>query len=368
MATLGEVPFGRYYGSVDSTPLFIMLAGAYYERTADHGLLHTLWPNIELALSWIDRYGDRDGDGFVEYARYAPNGLVQQGWKDSHDSVFHADGALAEPPIALCEVQGYTYAAKRAAARMAAALEKFDKADALEAQARDLKARFEQAFWCNDLGTYAIALDGHKKPCRVRSSNPGHCLYTRLVSAERAQSVSELFLQPQFFNGWGIRTVGRAEARYNPMSYHNGSVWPHDNAILAAGMGRYGRKDLAAKILESFLDVSDFVDLHRLPELFCGLDRRAGEGPTLYPVACAPQAWAAGSIYMFLEACLGLSIHAKQQQIVFEKPFLPEGIPFLRVDELRVADASVNLTLRRAGESVEIEVISMHGNVEIMLV
>lgn len=367
MATLGEVPFGRYYGSIDSTPLFIMLAGAYYERTADQSLLHALWPNIELALTWIDRYGDRDGDGFIEYARYSPNGLVQQGWKDSHDSVFHNDGTLAEPPIALSEVQGYAYAAKRAAARMAAALEKFDEADALEAQARALKSRFEQAFWCDDLGTYALALDGHKRPCRVRSSNPGHCLYTRLVNNDRGNSVAELFLQPVFFNGWGIRTIGRAEARYNPMSYHNGSVWPHDNAILAAGMARYGRKDLAARILESFLGVSEFVDLHRLPELFCGLDRRAGEGPTLYPVACAPQAWAAGSIYMLLEACLGLSIRAKQKQVVFDKPFLPESIPLLHLENLSVAEGRVSLTLRRTTEGTQVEVTSKHGDIEILL-
>jgi glycogen debranching enzyme len=367
MAALGEVPFGRYYGSIDSTPLFIMLAGAYHERTADHDFLKGLWPHIELALSWIDRYGDRDGDGFVEYARYSPNGLVQQGWKDSHDSVFHDDGSLAEPPIALCEVQGYTYAAKRAAARMAAALEEFDRADALEAQARDLRARFEQSFWCDDLGTYALALDGRKKPCRVRSSNPGHCLYTRLVSHDRGNSVAELFLQPLFFNNWGIRTVGKTEARYNPMSYHNGSVWPHDNAILAAGMARYGRKDLAAKILESFLDVSGFVDLHRLPELFCGLERRAGEGPTLYPVACAPQAWAAGAIYMLLEACLGLSIHAKQKQVVFDKPFLPPSIPLLRLENLRVAGAHVNLEFRRTPHRVHVEASNQRGDIEILL-
>jgi len=367
MAALGEVPFGRYYGSVDSTPLFVMLAGAYFERTEDYEFLQSLWSNIELALSWIDSYGDRDGDGFIEYARYSPNGLVQQGWKDSHDSIFHADGSLAEPPIALCEVQGYTYAAKRSAARMAAALQKFDRADALEAQARDLKARFEQAFWCDELGTYALALDGHKKPCQVRTSNPGHCLYTRLVSPDRAIPLAESFLQSSFFNGWGIRTVARTEARYNPMSYHNGSVWPHDNAILAAGVARYGRNDLSARILESFMDVSEFVDLHRLPELFCGLERRAGEGPTLYPVACAPQAWAAACIFMFLEACLGLSIHAKQRQVVFDKPLLPGAIPFLELKNLRVADAYVDLALTRTAQGVRVEMVNKRGDVEIIL-
>jgi glycogen debranching enzyme len=367
MAALGEVPFGRYYGSVDSTPLFIMLAGAYFDRSGDHELLQTIWPHIERALNWIDRYGDRDGDGFVEYARYDSRGLAQQGWKDSHDSVFHADGTLAEPPIALCEVQGYTHAAKRYAARMAAALEKFDQADALEAQARDLKARFEEAFWCDDLGTYALALDGHKKPCRVRTSNPGHCLYTRIASHDQAMAISEAFLQPQFFNGWGVRTVAHGEARYNPVSYHNGSVWPHDNAIIAAGMGCYGRKDLAAKILESFLDLSMFVDLHRLPELICGLNRRVGEGPTLYPVACAPQSWAAGAIFLLLQACLGLSIHARQKQIVFDQPTLPEALPLLEFKNLRVADASVDFAVRRMEGKATIEVVGRRGDVEILL-
>jgi glycogen debranching enzyme len=330
-------------------------------------MVQTLWPNIDLALNWIDRYGDRDGDSFVEYSRYSSHGLVQQGWKDSNDSVFHADGSLADPPIALCEVQGYVYAAKRAAARLAAALEKFDRADSLEAQARDLKTRFEEAFWCDDLHTYALALDGDKKPCRVRASNPGHCLYSKIVTAERAALVTETLLSAQCFNGWGVRTVGSEEARYNPVSYHNGSVWPHDNAIIAAGIARYGRRDLAAQLLASFLDVSIFVDLHRLPELFCGLERRAGEGPTRYPVACAPQAWASGAIYMMLEACLGISINAKQQQVAFDKPWLPEVLPFVEVKDLKIGVASVNLAFWRRAEKVQVEVTKRRGDVEILL-
>jgi glycogen debranching enzyme len=367
MATLGEVPFGRYYGSVDSTPLFIMLAGAYYERTADLEIVESLWPNVDLALSWIDRYGDRDGDGFVEYSRYSSNGLVQQGWKDSNDSVFHSDGTLADPPIALCEVQGYVYAAKRAAARLAAALGKFDRADALEAQARDLRSRFEEAFWCDNLHTYALALDGRKEPCRVRTSNPGHCLYSKIVSPERAAAVTNTLLGSEFFNGWGVRTVGCEESRYNPVSYHNGSVWPHDNAIIAAGIAHYGRRDLAARILAALLDVSIFVDLHRLPELFCGLDRRAGEGPTLYPVACAPQAWASGAIYMVLGACLGISIYAKQKQIVFDNPSLPHALPFLELKGLRVGEAVIDLRLERHAEKVHVDVINKTGDVEVLL-
>ena len=367
MAALGEVPFGRYYGSVDSTPLFIMLAGAYYERTADREFLEQLWRNIERALGWIDLYGDKDGDGLIEYSRYSANGLVQQGWKDSNDSVFHADGTLAEPPIALCEVQGYVYAAKRAAARMAAALGKFDSADALEAQARNLKSKFEEAFWCADLNTYAIALDGRKQPCRVRTSNPGHCLYTLIANSERGESVARGFLDHDFFTGWGVRTVGTQEARYNPVSYHNGSVWPHDNAMLAAGVARYGHKDIAARILLGLLDVSVFVDLHRLPELFCGIKRRSGEGPTQYPVACAPQAWAAGSLFMLLEACLGITISASKNQLMFDKPYLPESLPDLAIKNLQVGSSSVDVMLRRHADAVQVEAIEVRGDVKVVV-
>ena len=224
MAALKEIPFGRYYGSVDSTPLFVVLAGAYYERTADRAFAAAIWPHVERALKWIDAFGDRDGDGFVEYFRATPEGLAQQGWKDSHDSVFHADGALARGPIALCEVQGYVYAAKRAAARLAVALNDANTADELARQAEALRKRFEEAFWCEDLGTYALALDGEKRPCKVRTSNPGHCLFTGIVSPDRARRVAENLLSPRSFSGWGVRTVAEGEARYNPMSYHNGSI------------------------------------------------------------------------------------------------------------------------------------------------
>jgi glycogen debranching enzyme len=367
MAALGEVPFGRYYGSVDSTPLFVMLAGAYYERTSHREILEFLWPHVELALAWIDRYGDKDGDSFVEYSRYSVKGLVQQGWKDSNDSVFHADGTLAEPPIALCEVQGYVYAAKRAAARMAAALGKFELADSLEAQARNLKTKFEQIFWCDNIGMFALALDGKKRPCQVRTSNPGHCLYTLIANAERAQSIITNFLADDFFTGWGIRTVAKHEARYNPVSYHNGSVWPHDNALLASGMAKYGFKEAAGRILTSLMDVSDFVDLHRLPELFCGLDRRSGEGPTQYPVACAPQAWAAGSVFMVLEACLGISVSAGKKQIVFDQPFLPPALPDLLIRNLRLGSDSIDLRFERHDNSVEVEVREKHGDITVLV-
>jgi glycogen debranching enzyme len=290
MAVLGEVPFRRYYGTIDATPLFIMLAGAYYKRTSDRVFVESIWPNVQRALKWIDDYGDVDGDGFVEYSRQSEHGLVQQGWKDSQDSIFHNDGTLAQGPIALCEVQGYVYRAKIAAAELAALLGDGTVAQKLKKQAESLRQRFEQAFWCDVLSTYAIALDGSKQPCRVRTSNAGHCLFTGIATQEHAQRVANTLTDERSFSGWGIRTVASGEARYNPMSYHNGSVWPHDNSLIAAGFARYELKESAAMVLAGLMDASLFFDLHRLPELFCGFPRRPGESPTLYPVACAPQA------------------------------------------------------------------------------
>jgi glycogen debranching enzyme len=363
MADLGEVPFGRYYGSIDSTPLFLMLAGAYLDCTGDREFLRHLLPHINLALEWIDRYGDIDGDGFVEYERHGNKGLVQQGWKDSNDSVFHADGRIADPPIALCEVQGYVYAAKTAAARIFSGFGDETRVTSLKNEAAELQQRFEEAFWCEDLSTYALALDGQKKPCRVRTSNPGHCLYTGIADAKRARLVAHTLVSPDFFSGWGIRTVGCHESRYNPLSYHNGSVWPHDNALIAAGLARYGQRDLAGRILMGLLDLSSAVELHRLPELICGVERRPGQGPTLYPVACSPQAWAAGAVFMLLQSCLGISVDIGKRKLTFERPYLPDGIRQLSLRELGIGDASISLTLERSAGGVRIETIEKQGGV-----
>ena len=352
MAALDEIPFRRYYGSVDATPLFVVLAGAYYDRTGDSEFLQRIWPHVELALQWIDKFGDVDGDGFVEYARHSDKGLVQQGWKDSNDSVFHADGTIADAPIALCEVQGYVYAAKRAAARLCKILGEKGKSTVLRSEAESLRVRFEEQFWCEELSAYALALDGRKRPCRVRTSNAGHCLYAGIASADRAPMVAQTLLSADFFTGWGVRTVACNEARYNPLSYHNGSVWPHDNSLIASGLAKYGFKDPAGQILLGLLDLSDMVQLHRLPELFCGLDRRPGEGPTLYPVACSPQAWAAAAPFLILQACLGVSVQAEHNRIVFDHPYLPEGIPQLVIKGLRPRNSSVDLFLERRGSSV----------------
>ncbi len=368
MANTGEVPFGRYYGSVDATPLFVVLAGAYFDRTADRPLLEKLWPHIQRALTWIDKFGDVDGDGFVEYARHSNNGLVQQGWKDSNDSVFHADGKIAEPPIALCEVQGYVYAAKLAAARLSRALGDLKGCCELEVQAEALRTQFEEQFWCEDLGIYALALDGRKRACRVRTSNAGHGLYTGIASPERGRRVAETLMSADSFTGWGIRTVATTESRYNPLSYHNGSVWPHDNSIIANGMAKYGSKKLAGQVLLALLDLSSEVELRRLPELFCGLTRRPTEGPTLYPVACSPQAWAAAAPFLILEGCLGISVHADRGRIIFDRPFLPEGIPQLSIRGLRCGKVATDLLLERRNDSVLVHLENKQDNIEIVTI
>jgi glycogen debranching enzyme len=366
MAALKEVPFGCYYGSVDATPLFVLLAGAYFRRTADLQFVRQIWPNVQAALQWIDQSGDPDSDGFVEYRRRSKTGLVQQGWKDSNDSVFHSDGELADGPIALCEVQGYVYRAKRYAAEIASALGDSKRGEKLECQAEALKQRFEQSFWCEEIGTYALALDGAKKPCSVRTSNAGHCLYAGISSPERAAIVARTLLADDSFSGWGIRTLSSREIRYNAMSYHNGSVWPHDNAIIASGLARYGRKNAAARILSGLLDASISLDLHRLPELFCGFERRSGEGPTLYPVACNPQSWASGAVFMLLQACLGLEVQASPRRLVFRRAILPDSLPRLQIEKLPVGESSVSLVLEKTAKSVGVTVLNKPANIDII--
>jgi glycogen debranching enzyme len=367
MAATNEVPFARYYGSVDSTPLFVVLAGAYFVRTGDLPFLRRIWPNVKRGLQWIEKYGDCDGDGFIEYQQRSSKGLVQQGWKDSNDSVFHADGRLAEPPIALCEVQGYVYAAKRSAALIARSLEESDFAEKLDLEAETLRAKFEAAFWCDDLGTYALALDGKKQQCHVRSSNAGHALFCEIASQERAEAVTASLMSEQCFSGWGVRTVGASESRYNPMSYHNGSVWPHDNALIGLGFSLYGMKEQTCKILHGLFEASRYVELRRMPELFCGFHKRPdGSGPTLYPVACAPQAWSAGSVFLLLKAALGLEVRALERQIYFSKPHLPLNLDEVIIENLRIGDASADLLIRREGSSVDVKLLRQRGDIEVL--
>jgi len=368
MAALREVPFAQYYGSVDATPLFVLLAGLYVERTGDDETLAELWPSIEAALRWIDGAGDPDRDGFVEYQRASEQGLANQGWKDSYDAIFHADGRLAEGYIALAEVQGYVFAGKRLAARCASRLGKHDQARKLEAEAELLAARFEQAFWCEELGTYAIALDGAKRPCEVRTSNAGQLLFSGIVRDDRARMVAADLMQPHFFTGWGIRTVARGEARYNPMSYHDGSIWPHDNALIALGFARYGLKHSVEHLFKGLFDAATYMDLRRLPELFCGFRREKQRGPTLYPVACAPQAWASATPFTLLEAALGLEFDAQRGEIRLRNPRLPAFLNEVVLRDLGLGASSVDLRVRRHGDEVSLEVLRTRGQIQVSIV
>jgi glycogen debranching enzyme len=368
MAALREVPFAHYYGSVDSTPLFVMLAGRYVERTADDDTLKELWPAIEAALGWIDGPGDPDRDGFVEYQRASEQGLANQGWKDSYDAIFHADGRLAEGYIALAEVQGYVFAAKQLAARCARRLGLHDKALSLDAEAKRLAERFEEAFWCEELGTYALALDGQKQPCRVRTSNAGQLLFTGMIREDRARMVAADLMRPHFFSGWGIRTVARGEARYNPMSYHDGSIWPHDNALIALGLARYGLKHSVEHVFKGLFDTASYMDLRRLPELFCGFQRDRRRGPTLYPVACAPQAWASATPFTLLEAALGIEFDPERGEIRLRNPRLPAFLNEVVLRDLSLGESFVDLRLRRHGDDVALEVLRSRGRIQVSIV
>ena len=296
--------------------------------------LAELWPAIEAALRWIDGPGDPDRDGFIEYHRTTEHGLANQGWKDSQDAIFHADGRLAEGPIALAEVQGYVYAAKCLIARGAtAARPRTAWRRRSKAEARDLAERFETAFWCPELGTYALALDGAKNACRVRTSNAGQLLFTGIAARDRAGIVIDGLLRPPFFSGWGIRTVASGERRFNPMSYHNGSIWPHDNALIALGFARYGRKPAIETVFTGLFEAATYMDLRRLPELFCGFQRRRGRGPTLYPVACSPQAWASATPFLLLHASLGLEFDPSRREIRLRDPRLPSFLDWVKLQE-----------------------------------
>lgn len=353
MAALGEVPFSRYYGAVDSTPLFVMLAGAYVRRTGDMAFIDGIWDALEAAMAWIDRAAESNRDGFVAYARATAKGLVNQGWKDSNDSVFHADGKLAEPPIALVEVQGYAYAAMEAMAWLAGRRGRPEHGRAWRSSAKRLRAAVERRFWLADLGFYAIALDGTGKPCRVRASNPGHLLYSGLPSPQRAAQVTDQFLSAAFDNGWGLRTLAPGQPRFNPMSYHNGSVWPHDTAICAAGMAAYGNHGAAASLLsELFAAAMHFGS--RLPELFCGFGRRPGEPPVGYPVACLPQAWSSGACFMLLQACLGITIDGSKHQVRIDRPELPEELSRLLIRGLTVGEERIDLAFERTADRVAV--------------
>jgi len=339
-----------YYGSVDATPLFVMLLAELQRWWPDREVCESLLPYADRALSWITDYADLDGDGFVEYHRRSPSGLVNQGWKDSWDGVRFGDGRLAESPIALCEVQGYVYAAYRGRAELARAWGDEPRATAWDERADDLRERFDRAFWLPDRGCYAMALDATKQPVDAVASNMGHCLWTGIVRQERAAQVAAHLLSHELFTGFGVRTLSSAMTAYNPVSYHNGSVWPHDNAIVAAGLARYGFVSLAHRLIDAQLDVASMSD-GRLPELFAGFDRHTLDVPAAYPASCSPQAWAAASPLLWLRTLLRLEPDASAGVVRLDPALLPS------MRRLRVAGVQVG------GHTLEIDVLGDHCEV-----
>jgi glycogen debranching enzyme len=367
LAGAGAIPHTPYYGSVDTTPLFIFLYAQSFRWTGDIEFARELLPNVTAALNWIDNYGDRDGDGFVEYQTRSPRGVHNQGWKDSFDSVVHADGELAPPPIALVEVQGYVYMAKNRVADVFEALGDYRSAVRLREEAAELKARFNHAFWMEDEQFFAMALDRDKRQVRTVVSNPGHCLYADIVDSDKAAHVASRLLRPDMFSGWGVRTMSKGALAYNPMSYHNGSVWPHDNALIAAGLKRYGQVKATNRVVTALFDASIHADYMRLPELFCGFTRRTPNQPVGYPVACSPQAWAAGAPLLMLQAILGISARAHENMLTVNKPHLPPWLNVVELRNLRVGSSTISLVFRREGEITGFSLLDRKGDVRVVM-
>ena len=367
MARCGETPHDAYYGSIDATPLWLILLGQTHAWTGDDALLERLWPNALAALRWVDDWGDLDGDGFVEYRRRSRRGLLNQGWKDSGDAIRHADGRLAEGPIALVEVQGYVYAARRAMARLARHRGEPDLATRQDAAADELRARFESAFWLPDLGFYAMALDGDKHPVASIGSNVGQALWTGIVSDEHAGPVAARLLEPDLFSGWGVRTYAAGQPGYNPVGYHTGSIWPHDNALIAAGLKAVGAADAANVLAGRLVEAAQWFPDLRLPELFCGFPRDEVGAPVAYPVACSPQAWAAGAPFFLLQTMLGLRADASARRLELVHPTLPEWLTRLTITGLRVGDDSVDLLVHRWRGRTSAELLGRRGSIDVVI-
>jgi glycogen debranching enzyme len=367
LANAHVIPHSPYYGSVDSTPLWLLLLGTYYRWTDDLAFCRELLPNVERALHWVDTYGDLDGDGFLEYQASSPRGLANQGWKDSHDSVVHADGKIAQGPIALAEVQAYTYMAKLRIADIYQALDRGEKAAELRDQAAELKANFNERFWVDSEQYFAEALDGEKRQVASVTSNPAHGLYCDIVDHERAHLMARRLLAPDMFSGWGIRTLSKASVAYNPMSYHNGSIWPHDNAFIGAGLKRYGHAKAANRLATALFDMAVTVDDMRLPELFCGFTRRSPQRPVAYPVACSPQAWASGAPFLLLQAMLGISATAPENTLLVKQPHLAPWLDTVELHNLRVGHSTISVVFRRQGETTGFSLLEKEGDLRVLM-
>ncbi|HKO15413.1 MAG TPA: amylo-alpha-1,6-glucosidase, partial [Gemmatimonadaceae bacterium] len=361
LARSGEIPHVPYYGSVDATPLWVVLLHETWRWTGDLALVRELMPNALRALEWIDRYGDLDGDGFVEYASTSERGLVNQGWKDSSDGVPFPDGRLPAPPIALVEVQGYVYDARVRAAALCDVLGDAARAERLRSEAAGLRERILERFWLEEPGTFALALDRDKRPVPTVTSNAGHLLWSRVPDPARAARTAAVLLAPRMFSGWGIRTLSAAHPVYNPMSYHDGSVWPHDNALIVLGLSHYGHVREALPVVAAMQEAAAQLEFHRLPELFCGMTRGSGLQPVLYPVSCSPQAWASGAFFMFLQAVLGLLPDAPAGVLHVRDPRLPTGVDELTITGLHIGGSRVALQFRRHHDRTLANLIGVEG-------
>jgi glycogen debranching enzyme len=361
MTATGEVAFGRNYGSVDATPLFIILLSEYLLWTADDALLHELAEPLRLAVEWLLTYAQIDGDCLIEFQRKTEKGLFNQGWKDSGDANLHADGRIAQPPIALIEVQGYVIKALSEAAVLLKALG-MEELSAKAAERSDkIRSLLDPMFWMEGKHYYAMALDKNKKPLEVIASNPGHLLFSGAVTQEKAKHLVETLLDSGLFSGWGIRTLSQDEQTYNPMSYHRGSVWPHDNSLIGYGMAAYGFHKEASRVFTALYEAAFHFRDYRLPELFCGIQRKERNEPVQYPVSCSPQAWASGSPLLLLTAMLGLRPDAGGKQLSIVNPQLPEFLDFLRLENFRVGNSRIALEFRRQDDRTFCNVVAIKG-------
>jgi glycogen debranching enzyme len=361
MARAGEIPHSPYYGTIDATPLWLVLLGETYRWLGDRALIEELAPSAERALAWIQRRLVAGG-GFLRYQRAHEKGLENQGWKDSRDGVSFPDGTIAQPPIALVEVQGYVVAALQAMATILRALGSDARAEDLALQASALRHRIQASFWVERTRYYALALDGGGRQVPTITSNPGHLLFCDALPAELGSRVVDVLSGDELYSGWGVRTLARGQAVYNPLSYHNGSVWPHDNALIALGAARRGRGDAALRIFEGLYHAAQHFRRYRLPELFCGLGRGEGDFLVHYPVACSPQAWASGAFFLLLQACLGLRPDAARRRLVISNPRLPAFLDRLQLLGMRIGRTRVSLHFARHGARTHADVVETAGD------
>ncbi len=365
LARTHQVPHSPYYGTIDATQLWLYVLGQYIDWTGDLDFAQRLWPSVKQALTWID--SSQTDAGYLAYRRESDKGLENQGWKDSGDSVMYSDGQLAKPPIALCEVQAYTYAAWVAIARVADLLGYKTQSVELKEKAAELKERFQRDFWMPAENYLALALDADGRQANVISSNPGHCLFTGILDDSYANLVADRLMGSELQSGWGIRTLSKASVAFNPMSYHNGSIWPHDNSIIAEGMRKIGRVHDAHKIMLALLEAAQFQPDFRLPELFCGFERNGSYKPIDYPVSCSPQAWAAGSVFQLLKTCVNFEADACNNVLRVVEPFLPDWMEKFTIQGLRVGSAVVGLSLSGQNGNNSCQVLNKSGKVRVVI-